>query len=357
MSQIFGNHHGGGQLDHDTDGHLGIIFHAFAPQFSLGLSEPRLGLSHFLDARNHREHQRNIAVGRCSQNGAQLRLEQLRILQAETDGTQAHGRVCLVELAVGRDELIRSQVKGTENHLLGRHDGGKVDVLFSQFLFARQLGPIQVGVLGPVQSNPFATVVDDGRHLFHQLDIGQDLNAGAVKGLGRKLALAFDLAGIVLKKRSALVVVLKLCLIGIDHDLSGQPVNHNEVAVIDMIFELVHTYQGRNGQRAGHDTGVRGLAAANRGESHDLVDLQLHRIGGGQVMSHDDRPARQRLKIDLLADELDQHLVSNDANILHSLPNVGIINGTERGFLFGNSFFEGPCRIQAEVLDERLGSA
>ena len=89
---------------------------AFLLKLLTALFQSGLGLLQLPDGDDHREHDGEVAESGSTQQGAQLLLEELVSGKADTEGTDAEGRVVLVVQVHVVDGLVCADIAGTDDH-------------------------------------------------------------------------------------------------------------------------------------------------------------------------------------------------------------------------------------------------
>ena len=119
--QLDAHHDGGRCLDHNAKLDLVRHRHALFREFRANVAADALNLLHLPDRRNHREHDRDLAVSRRAVQRAQLRAEHLGTGQTDADGTQTHRRIFLfVEVEIV-GLLVRTDVQRSDDNAPAAH--------------------------------------------------------------------------------------------------------------------------------------------------------------------------------------------------------------------------------------------
>ena len=109
------------RLDHNTEFHVILIRNSFILQFRFHLCDDLLDPVDLTDGNDHRKHDRNIAIDSCAVERAELRLEDLRPCQADTDRPVSERRVLFFVKPEIVYLLISADVQCSDNDFLPRH--------------------------------------------------------------------------------------------------------------------------------------------------------------------------------------------------------------------------------------------
>jgi len=120
------------------------------------------------------------------ENRTELSLEELAIMEAEPNGTQTQGRVCLLDFGVPGGQLFGTDVEGSHGNPLRRHEFGEFPVIVVKRLFVGEIQPVHEKELGAIESNPVGTIILRRHHLFQKFDVCLNCDEATVEGAGRK---------------------------------------------------------------------------------------------------------------------------------------------------------------------------
>ena len=130
-----------GHLDHDSHLDVGIELRAFPPQLATAFVQNGIGAAQFFQARNHRGHHTNVPDRRRSENGAQLRFENLRTLQTIADRPATQERVLLVLQLEALRRFVAADIEGADDDRMGRDRSGDQAVIFRTVPLHREAWP------------------------------------------------------------------------------------------------------------------------------------------------------------------------------------------------------------------------
>src|SRR5690606_14610400 len=117
-----------------------------------------------------------------------------------------------------------------------------------------------------------------------------DFDAVAILGYGRQQGLLQKIVPRLLVVPLFVFVALSDLRIGMDDDQTGRPVDDDLVIGANQGGDVFQAKDGGNFDGTGNDRRMGGLAAHIGGESQDLVDLHLRRVGGREVRGNDNDP-------------------------------------------------------------------
>lgn len=135
--------------------------YAFSDQLGLFLFIDRLRIAEFLDRSDHREHDAQLAIYRSADQCTQLRTEDIRAVQAQTDGAIAQERVHLFREREILQLLVAADVQRTNDDLLAAHAFQHGLICFKLLFLCREVIRIHVQELGAEQTDAFAAVLQD----------------------------------------------------------------------------------------------------------------------------------------------------------------------------------------------------
>ena len=213
-----------------------------------------------------------------------------------------------------------------------------------------------VAVFRAVQADALAAVVVDRHDLLEKLDVGQDLHAVPVDGFGGQVAGTHDGGLVALELGLQVRVAGQLVLVGLQDDAPVEAVEDDDAALGQVVTEALHADHRRNLQGPGQDAGVGGLAALGRGEGHDLVHVQLDGVGRGQVVSQKDCAVRDGVEPARAADELAEHPLGHESDILHALAKVVVRDGGEDLLQIPHGALQSPLGVDPGAFDVIQGA-
>ena len=111
----------------------------FADQLRLFFFKQRLCLTEFVQRRDHREHDAQLAVNRSPDQSAQLSSENISSVQAQTNGAVAQERVHFFREREVRQFLIAADIQRPDDDLLAAHAFQNCLICFKLFVLAREV--------------------------------------------------------------------------------------------------------------------------------------------------------------------------------------------------------------------------
>ena len=333
LGQVVCDQDGGGGLDHGAHFHVAHLL-ALGGQLHPALVQDVLGVVELPQAGDHGEHDAQVAVGRSPQQGPQLGLEEVLAGQADADGAVAQGGVLLVVQLHIIDGLVRADVAGADDDLLGGQGLHHLLVGLELVLLGGVVLAVQVDELGAEQAHAAGVVLLDRAHVPDAADVGVDVDGGAVQG-GVGLALQL------LQQGLFLLILLLALLQGLEQVGGGVHIDAGVVAVDDrhlavpVVADLLALDQGGDVHAAGQDGGVAVGAALPGDEAQQQALVQPDRLGGGQVLGHQDGGlgALHAVHIGALQDV--QHGLSDVHHVGAAGLEVGVVHGGKDGGLVG----------------------
>ncbi len=137
---------------------------------------------------NHREHDFDFAIGRCSQNRSQLRAEHGGLSQAEPNSPQSQCRIsnhCLSQVTTTINGLICPQIEGANGDRLIIHTFDNITISGELFFLFGWSQSVHIEKFGPIQSDTLRPGIGDSGNIFWQFRIGQKRNGLAITGTRR----------------------------------------------------------------------------------------------------------------------------------------------------------------------------
>ena len=286
LGELLCEHNGGGSFDHDTDLDLTDLL-ALGDKLLTALLEDLLRVLDLAHGNDHREHDADLAVSSGSEQGSELSLEDVVLLQADTDSAVTErwvillGKVEVVSLLVGAD------IEGSDDDLLAAHDLGDALVDSELFVLGREGLGVEINELGAEKSDAARVVLEHHRGVGNVADVCINVDLCAVEG---DVGLLLEL----LEKRSLLYVLDAFLVEGIEQILSRLNVNAVVVAVDDrelavpVLVDLC-TDESGNIHVAGENRGVAVGAAEVSDKAQQLALVELYGLGRSQILSDDDK--------------------------------------------------------------------
>ena len=142
-------------FDHDADLDVGIELGAFLAQFPAAFIENGVGASQFFNAGDHWIHDAHISNSRRAEDGSQLRLEDLRVLQAEANCSATKKRILLMLQFQAFRGFVSSDVQSSDDDRIGSGSLGDEAIVLVLLGFIGRLAAVQVEKLRPIKSDTF----------------------------------------------------------------------------------------------------------------------------------------------------------------------------------------------------------
>jgi hypothetical protein len=282
-SQLVRDQYSGGGLDHGA--YLDVLahLHALGGQFCAALFQNSLGILQLPQAGDHGEHDAHVAVGRSTQQSAQLGLEEVPAGQADADGAVAQSGVLLVIQLHVIDGLIGTDVTGTDDHLAGSQTLHHLLVGLELVVLGGEVLAVQVDELGAEQAYAAGIVLLHSTHIAHAADVGKDIDGLAVQ---RGVGLALQL----LQQGLLLLIFLLALLQALEQVGGGFNVNAGIVAIDDrhlavpVVLNILALDQGRDVHAAGQNGGVAVGAALTGDKAQQQALIHTDGLRRGQIL-------------------------------------------------------------------------
>ena len=351
--QVVGDEDGGGGLDHGADFDAAAELFALSGQLLLALFEDGLGVLQLPQAGDHGEHDAHVAVGRSAEQSPQLGLEEVPAGQADADGAVAQGGVVLmVELHV-IDGLVGTDVTGADDDLLGGQALHHLLVGFELVVLGGEVLAVQVDEFGAEQAHAAGVVLLHGTHIAHAADVGEDVDGLAVQ---RGVGLALELG-----EEGELLLVFLLTLGQALQQIGGGvyihagvvAVHHGHLAV-PVVLDLLALDQSGDVHAAGQNGGVAVGAALAGDEAQQQALVHPDRLGGGQILGHEDAwlCALQRGVVHALQDI--QHGLRDVDDVGAAGLQIRVVHGGEDGGLVVPGGLDGVLGTLVLAVDDLL---
>ena len=117
--EVVGGQDGARDLDHDPHLDEGMERHTARGQLGLALLQDHVRLAEFVNARDHRIHDLHISECRRTEDRAELRFENFRVLQAEPDRPAAEERVLFLREVKAPGGFVAADVQGPDDDAVG----------------------------------------------------------------------------------------------------------------------------------------------------------------------------------------------------------------------------------------------
>ena len=323
LRDLLGHHRCGGRLDHRADRDVVGRLHALALELARRGGHHLPGAVDLLYRNDHGQHQLDVAVRTGAQQRADLRAEDVRVIQAHPYGAPPQERVRLGCGPERRGELVPSQIVAADDHRAsaeGLCDPGEELGLLQ---LGRQLGAPQHEELGAQQPHPLGAVLQRHCHLLGKVHVAAQRNGHAVLGLGRLPHRGFHLAGEHAAEALPLPRLLHLLGGGLEDHNSVHAVEDHLHPVLEAVEPVHQTHHTWDAEAAGEDGGVRRARALHAPEAGHLLSLELHREARRELpREHDRRPASGVVQRggDRLAHQVAEHGDLDPGQVRHTLP-------------------------------------
>ena len=300
---------------------------------------------------------RSVAERAGPEDGAELRPEHVRPVQAQPDGAQAERRVLLRGELDGRGQLVPAEVQGPDDGGAGMHLRGDRAVDGKVLFLVGQVGPVQVEELRAVQSDALRAVVPDRRQLLGELDVGGDPHPVPVLRLGRQGPQLVQRQPRVLELLLARVVAGQGLHIRGKDDHPFRAVQDHRLVVLHLRADLLHAHHGGDLQRPSHDGAVGGAPARLRRHSQHRVPVKLGGVRRAQVAGEDNGLSPHPLHVEApaLSQEIAHQPVAHVVHVRPPLPEVAVLDAGQ-GLPDGiQHLLHGELRVHPLVLDDGGG--
>ena len=284
-----GDDSGGRGLDHDADLHVVGVLLALVGELDLGLLDELLHALDLADADDHRHHHCGLAVEASTQNGLDLREEEVMPVEADAQRAVAEERVLLrVDVEIGQG-LVAADVHRADDADVAAAFLDRSAVCLELILLRRDRRRAHEDELGAEQPDALRTVGQCVVHVHVRADVRRQLDARAVLCDGGEI-----LERGVVRREFFLLLDLRLVegallLRRADDDVAAAAVEDDLVAVTDETDLVADAEDGRDGACLRDDDDVARRTARAEDDARDLL--------GGHAC--DDG------RLDLLADEDD----------------------------------------------------
>ena len=280
LRQPVAHQHGRGRFDHDADLDVIAEGNAFLRQFLLHTLTHLLGFLHFPHARNHREHDAQLAERGSPEQRTQLRMEDLGPVQADAQRTVAHGRVLFLRQIEITDLLVCANVQRPDHDFLPSHIAQRLLIGLELVILRGIVVAIQVQEFTPEQADAAGVVCEHCRNIVRGADVAVDPDRLAVLRLVRlTLQLLEQLPHLLLLFHLPEQAAARV-LIRVDHNVARAAVDDDLPAFIFRFQLVADADNGRNAHRPGQDRRMAGVRSAFGHEAENPALVQLNRFTG-----------------------------------------------------------------------------
>jgi hypothetical protein len=293
---------------------VSAVLDAARRELAARLVEQRARLLDFRERDDEREHDAHVAVHRGTQKRAQLRAEQLRLVEAHPNRPPPEEGVRL-----GREapdgELVTADVERADDHRLSveRLDDTPVRAVLL-FLVGHRRAPDDEE-LGAHEPHAHRSAGGRLLRLVRQVDVRaqRDGHAVARDRLCRrerpKRVLGLDGA--------ALAALEKLDLggCGVEHERPAGAVEQHPLVAAEAVDRVAEPHDGGKPEGASEDGDVRGAGAQVRGDTGDRRPVQLHRQARGEIVGDEDRVRAARHVDRVVVGQPEEHREEPDVDV------------------------------------------
>src|SRR5210317_704376 len=238
--------HGCRNFDHDADRNIVGKINTFFRQIAAGFLDHFKACNRFIHTRNHREEQFDLAVAPCHENRFNLSLENVPVVEGDTNRAPAHEGVVLLGWAEVRETFVSPDIQSPDGDRLA---GKGLDHAAVELVLILSAGKIAAGHIGKfctIETDPLGTEALGNINVADQADVCTKGNAVAVSSHCRFVAILFkaaELAGLVNLKPMILVLDR---LKGVDVDPAGIAINDQAVFGGNVLESTTHGNNGWN---------------------------------------------------------------------------------------------------------------
>ena len=166
-----------------------------AAQLLFAFLEHADGAAQFIQPRDHRKHDLDIAHGAGAENGAQLRFENVLILETKPDSAPAKERVQLIaDVHCTSSQFIAAEIKCSNDQRIRTYALRNLSVGFVLLVLAWQGFAIQIKKLGAIKSDSLRAVGGNRIDVLRKFDICRKNNVTSIARGGGRLAQSASVA-------------------------------------------------------------------------------------------------------------------------------------------------------------------
>ena len=276
------------------------------------------------------------------QDGAQLRLEELRIGTAEADAAKTHERIGLIAMAQVGNVLVAAEVERADGHLLIRRGFDDGAVGGQLLLLVGHRGMRQEQVFGAIQPDAGGAGGAGRRRVGGTVDVGQQLQTDAVGGDRLLIAVLDQPAGEVGVLALQLAIGRLHLRTGIEINVSLAAIDGDQVAGVHLAQQAAQSGDGGNAEGAGEDGGVAGGAARFGDDAGDQMAVERQRLRRQNLLGdEDDRLMRIELGKMVFAVQLRENAADHVAEVGHALLQIRVGDLAEQLVIFVENLAQG----------------
>ena len=263
------------------------------------------------------------------EDGAKLRLEDLRIIQAKADCTTSQERVFLMAQIEAISRLVSSDVERADDDSMWCDSFGHMPVHGILLLLIGRDCSVEVKKLGPVKTDPLSS---SGRHLVKflgEFNIGGENDVASVERGGIDFPKC-------LKPLLNMLLGLSQGLVGlaggmgwIEEKLAAVAIHQDDMAVLKGVTNTLQSDDCRDSEGPRHDCRMGCLAPLFGDKSGDIIPVECRRVGGSQFVGHNDViPVVTRQALTRFTHEVTDNPSADILQVDGSFPQIGIINSS-----------------------------
>ena len=304
----------GGDLHHDANLQIGRRRRPQRGQFTLYLVQPAAHHRHLVIGRDHREHDAQTPARAGAQQGAQLRLDQVRPFGIEADGPRPQeGVVLMPQVDVGQF-LVSAHIERARDQRPRpqRLEDGAVDFFLLRLRWRDVT--VQIQELRAQQAHAFRAGLDGPPRIGHAANVRRHFDLNAIRRDGRFATGRFG-------PLARLKPGAPPCLPGRRHGRGRVDQHRAAVAIHHQARVGGQSQEPRaqsnhrgNTQRARQDGAVRRGAAPCGDQAQHFCPIQVGGVAWRQVISHQNG-RRVQVKNRTRAGQGQLHLASHIAHV------------------------------------------
>ena len=297
--------HRRGRLDHDAERNVGAMRHAAVLELARRFGQQGPGLAHFVDGDDERQHDAHVAVHRGAHERAQLRPEELRLVEAHANGAPAEERIRLVRIPPHR-ELVAAHVERADHHGLSAERLDDVRVGLVLLLLVRHRRAADDEELGAHQADALGAAQRGARGLLRQVHVHEELDPNAVhrdRLLAGEPGQHLALAPLAARPRRR---VLELGGRRTHDEHAGRGVEDHFLTAREARGRVEEPDDRGKPERAREDGDVRRAGARVRRDARDALAIELQREARREVVRDEDRVGALRQVHRIVVGEVEQ---------------------------------------------------
>ena len=345
---------GGGNLDHDPDGELGIEGNPLGVELVHAAFQRLACLQDFGKAGYEREHHRDLAVVAGAEDGAELIPEHRRAGKGNTDAAPAEERVRL-RFGEGFDrQLVAARVERADDDEIGRDLGRHPRVGLRLLGLVGHFAAVEEQEFRAVKAHPLRAAVFHMVQLVEELDVRGKRDLLAVERLRRLAPFRVELGAALFLFDGEGRVFRQRFRSGIEYQLSRVTVDHRRRECRHLDQGSPEADDGRYAEGAGEDGGVGVHAALLGGEAEQVPPVHRGGVGGREIVGEEDVGAVGSLVPAVLIDlEIPQHALADVLDVGGAFAEIGVGDAAHRLEEILHHRIKGEFRVLLAVGDGR----